>query len=112
MRFHQFTAVQHGQTVTLAGVIDELSVPELRTVLQHKADKGPLVVDLSQVEVLASVGVNELVAALRRAPSDSPVTLRAVRGSIAQVVMEMNGLPHSAEASLSDEERSRQVEAF
>nr|WP_243731719.1 STAS domain-containing protein [Nocardioides ochotonae] len=111
MHFHQFTAVQHGEAVTLGGVIDELSLHELRAVLEHKVGKGALVVDLSQVEFLASVGVNELVAALRRAPSDSPVTLRAVRGSIAQVVMEMNGLPHATELTLPVEERSREVEA-
>jgi len=111
MHFHQFTAVQHGQTVTLTGVIDELSVHELRAVLEHKIGKGPLVVDLSQVELLASVGVSELVAALRRAPSDSPLTLRAAKGSIAQVVMAMNVLPHATELTPPVEARAREVEA-
>ncbi|NPC96517.1 STAS domain-containing protein [Nocardioides sp. zg-DK7169] len=112
MKFHQLTAVQHGETVALAGVIDELSIHELRTVLEHKVGKGPLVVDLSSVEHLASVGVNELVAALRRAPRDSPVTLRACQGSIAQMVLEMNGLPHTTAVPAPEDDRSRQVEAI
>lgn len=81
-------------TLTVGGAVDELAAPTFRDDLAAAlaAGPGPVVVDLTDVDYLPSVAVSVLVAAL--AAGGTPLELRATRGSIAQRVLELCGLPH------------------
>lgn len=84
-------------TLTVGGAVDELAAPAFRDQLDAAlaAGPGPVVVDLTDVDYLPSVAVSVLVTALAAASPDTPaIALRAARGSIAQRVLELCGLPH------------------
>jgi anti-anti-sigma factor len=85
-------------TLTVGGAVDELAAPTFRDDLAAAlaAGPGPVVVDLTEVDYLPSVAVSVLVAALAAKGGGAPV-LRAARGTIAQRVLELCGLPHRTE---------------
>lgn len=86
-------------TLTICGAVDELAAPTFRADLAAATaagGAGPVVVDLTEVDYLPSVAVSVLVSALG-GPEGSVPVLRATRGTIAQRVLEMCGLPHRTE---------------
>ena len=64
--------------VSVAGVVDMLTSPQLETAIDAALDQRPagVVVDFTEVEFLASAGMGVLVAAHDKAGAD--VTLRVV----------------------------------
>ena len=85
------------RTLYVSGEVDELSAIALREVLD-KHSKGfseDLVVDLSDVDFLPSMGVGVLAVASRTAEErGSTIELVAGKGTIAQQVLNICGLPH------------------
>ena len=81
--------------LSLSGLLDELSVDELRDVL-HRYTHGhttPLVVDLSDLDFLPSMALGVLVSAIKAGDGDLTLTVR--KKCIARRVLEVSGLPHS-----------------
>jgi anti-anti-sigma factor len=94
-----FTFDEGSRTLRVSGEVHELSGPEFRTALQeHSADYSEdLVVDLDDVDFLPSLGVGVLAVALRTAEErGSRLELVAAKGTIAQQVLNICGLPHRA----------------
>ena len=92
-----FTFDEGSRTLRVSGEVDELSGPVLREALQqHSADYSKdLVVDLDDVDFLPSLGVGVLAVALRTAGErGSTLELVAAKGTIAQQVLNICGLPH------------------
>jgi anti-anti-sigma factor len=81
--------------VTVVGPVDLASADELRAVLRAASRGGALslLVDLSRVTLLASVGVHLLYELTEEMLSDSrTLALRAPEGSLARQVITLNGL--------------------
>ena len=92
-----FTFDEGSRTLCVSGEVDELSGPVLREALQkHSEDYSKdLVVDLDDVDFLPSLGVGVLAVALRTAGErGSTLELIAAKGTIAQQVLNICGLPH------------------
>lgn len=92
-----FVATLHDDVLTIAGEIDELSGPALRSAIETHTDsyQRGLTVDLSPVTFLPSLGVGVLAVAMRKArDSGHEIVLRAVEGSISQRVLAICNLPH------------------
>ncbi len=85
------------RTLHVSGEVDELSGPALREALgKHSGDYSEdLVVDLGDVDFLPSAGVGVLAVAMRNAQErGSELELVAAKGTIAQQVLNICGLPH------------------
>jgi len=85
------------RTLHVSGEVDELSGPALRATLgKHSGDyTEKLIVDLTDVDFLPSAGVGVLAVAMRNAEErGSDLELVAAKGTIAQQVLNICGLPH------------------
>jgi len=85
------------RTLHVSGEVDELSGPALREYLdKHSSGYSEnLSVDLSDVDFLPSAGVGVLAVALRNASEQgSTLELIAAKGTIAQQVLNICGLPY------------------
>ena len=85
------------RTLYVSGEVDELSAVALREALEKHSNgfADDLVVDLSEVDFLPSMGVGVLAVASRTAAErGSTIELVAVKGTIAQQVLNICGLPH------------------
>lgn len=85
------------RTLHVSGEVDELSGPALRECLDKYSSgyADDLAVDLSDVDFLPSAGVGVLAVALRTASEQgSTLELVAAKGTIAQQVLNICGLPH------------------
>ena len=85
------------RTLYVSGEVDELSAIALREALEKHSNgfTDDLVVDLSDVDFLPSMGVGVLAVASRTAGErGSAIELVAVKGTIAQQVLHICGLPH------------------
>jgi anti-anti-sigma factor len=84
------------QTLSLSGIIDELSISEMERAVE-RATAGqtrPATVDLSGVDFLPSIGLGVLALAMRATRrSEAPLRLVTRRGTLAQRVLEISGLP-------------------
>lgn len=92
-----FSLDEGSRTLHVSGEVDELSGPALREALQqHSAEYSKdLVVNLDDVDFLPSLGVGVLAVALRTATErGSALELVAAKGTIAQQVLNICGLPH------------------
>ncbi|WP_170981483.1 STAS domain-containing protein [Nocardioides dongxiaopingii] len=86
------------QILAVSGEVDESTAVALRDALDAATAtyQRSVVVDLSSVGFLPSVGVGVLAKALQRATgAGHPIELRAEAGSIAQRVLQVCALPHS-----------------
>jgi anti-anti-sigma factor len=86
-----------GQTLILRGEVDEGGAVELRDLLRAiTADLvGELRIDLADVDFLPSVAIGVLAAAQGAAAKrGASITFVAAKGSIAQRVLTICGLPH------------------
>jgi anti-anti-sigma factor len=85
------------RTLFVSGEVDELSGIAFReTIEKHsEAFTRPVVIDLSDVDFLPSLGVGVLAVALRNADEKGTrMELVADKGTIAQQVLNICGLPH------------------
>jgi anti-anti-sigma factor len=85
------------RTLLVSGQVDEVSAPAFRDALDEHSEgfSRDLVVDVSDVDFLPSLGVAVLAVALRTARErGSVVELVATKGTIAEHVLEICGLPH------------------
>jgi anti-anti-sigma factor len=92
-----FTVDSDTRTLYVSGEVDELSAVRLREALEKHSNgfADDLVVDLSDVDFLPSMGVGVLAVASRIAGEHgSKIELVAVKGTIAQQVLNICGLPH------------------
>ncbi|HET9420784.1 MAG TPA: STAS domain-containing protein [Nocardioides sp.] len=92
-----FTVDSDTRTLYVSGEVDELSAVRLREALETNSNgfADDLVVDLSDVDFLPSMGVGVLAVASRTADErGSKIELVAVKGTIAQQVLNICGLPH------------------
>ncbi len=92
-----FSVDQDSRTLYVSGEVDELSAVALREALEKHSNgfADDLVVDLSEVDFLPSMGVGVLAVASRTAGErGSTIELVAVKGTIAQQVLNICGLPH------------------
>lgn len=81
--------------LVVAGDLDDLAVPALRSALETHGGAPSLTVDLGAASYLCSQAVSVLVGATRGAAAmGRSLTLRATTGSIAQRVLEVLGIPH------------------
>jgi anti-anti-sigma factor len=81
----------------VSGEVDELSGPALREAIGKNSEdySREVVVDLSGVDFLPSIGVGVLAVAMRTAEErDTRLELVAAKGTIAQQVLNICGLPH------------------
>ena len=84
-------------TLRVSGEVDELSGDAFREAIQkHSEDyTRDLVVDLGDVDFLPSLGVGVLAVAIRTAEErGSRIELVAGKGTIAEQVLHICGLPH------------------
>ena len=92
-----FTVDSDTRTLYVSGEVDELSAVRLREALDTHSNgfADDLVVDLSDVDFLPSMGVGVLAVAARNAEErGSKFELVAGKGTIAQQVLNICGLPH------------------
>lgn len=90
-----FAMEPRGHVLSVSGTVDEFSVLRLRTAISERVARGDLVIDLSDVDVLPSVGVGVLARSTeegRRAGRS--ITLVAAPDTIAQRVLQVCGLPY------------------
>jgi hypothetical protein len=82
------------RVLSVAGVLDELSVDDFRSALRDAIDssEGTLEVDLSQVDFLPMLAMGILVGAMQRCPS---VRIVAADGCLAARLLGLTGLPYS-----------------
>ncbi len=88
------------RTLRVTGEVGELSGAAFReAIAQYSAEyTQDLVIDLSDVEFLPSLGVGLLAVALQRAEeTGSRIELVAAQGTIAERVLNITGLPHRHE---------------
>ncbi len=97
-----------GGVLTVAGAVDEFSVVRLRTAITDRVSRGDVVVDLSDVDVLPSVGVGVLARAAEHARREGR-SLHLVAGpdTIAQRVLQVCGLPYRHAVPQGDAARGR-----
>jgi anti-anti-sigma factor len=87
------------RTLYVSGEVDELSGVAFRETLEKHSEgyTRALVVDLSDVDFLPSLGVGVLAVAMRNADENGGgIDLVAGKGTIAQQVLNICGLPHRA----------------
>jgi anti-anti-sigma factor len=92
-----FSLDEENQTLHVSGEVDELSGPALREALDKNSAgyTQRLVVDLGDVDFLPSAGVGVLAVAMRNAEEHGGrIELVAPKGTIAQQVLNICGLPH------------------
>ena len=92
-----FSVDSDTRTLYVSGEVDELSAVRLREALDKHSNgfADDLVVDLSDVDFLPSMGVGVLAVAARNAEErGSKIELVAGKGTIAQQVLNICGLPH------------------
>jgi len=92
-----FSLDEGSRTLRVSGEVHELSGPAFRETLQKYSEDytKDLVVNLDDVDFLPSLGVGVLAVALRHADErGSRIELVAAKGSIAQQVLNICGLPH------------------
>lgn len=90
-----FTLEDAGGVLTVAGAVDEFSIVQLRSAITDRVTRGDVVVDLSDVDVLPSVGVGVLARAAEQARREGrSVHLVAEADTIAQRVLQVCGLPY------------------
>ncbi|MFB9312748.1 STAS domain-containing protein [Nocardioides plantarum] len=83
-------------TLTLSGIVDELSLDDMKSALATASAEltVPVRVDLSEVDFLPSIGLGILAAAMRRCRTrGGEVTLVTRSGTLAARVLEISGLP-------------------
>lgn len=88
-------------TLSLSGIVDELSIDEMKeSVATASADHTrPVVVDLSDVDFLPSIGLGVLAEAIRRSrTTGGEVTLVTRTGTLSHRVLEISGLPFDLSA--------------
>lgn len=99
-----FTLTERGDVLTVGGAVDEFSVVQLRTAIKDRVESGDVVVDLTDVDVLPSVGVGVLARASEQARRDGrSVHLVAQADTIAQRVLQVCGLQYSHEVPTTAE---------
>ena len=92
-----FSLDEGSRTLRVSGEVNELSGPAFREALQEHSEgyTKDLIVDLDDVDFLPSLGVGVLAVALRTAGErGSRIELVAAKGTIAQQVLNICGLPH------------------
>ncbi len=91
--FH-VSAVEQVTVIAVSGRIDSMNADELGENLSKQIEGGGkhIVLDLSQVSYMSSAGLRELVAAYRKAQSESGDLRLAQPSSRVQDVLEMSGL--------------------
>lgn len=85
------------RTLLASGEVDEGATPALREAIDEHSEgfTQDLIVDLSDVVFLPSLGIAVLAVALRTARERGTVVeLVAAKGTIAEHVLEICGLPH------------------
>ena len=85
------------RTLYVSGEVDELSGVALRETIEKHSEgfTQGLVIDLSDVDFLPSLGVGVLAVALRNAEDKGTrIDLVAGKGTISQQVLNICGLPH------------------
>ena len=83
-------------TLSLSGIVDELSIDEMKdAITTASADlTASVVVDLSDVDFLPSIGLGVLAATMRRCRAKGGEVRLATRaGTLSQRVLEFSGLP-------------------
>jgi anti-anti-sigma factor len=91
------------QVLVVSGLLDEISVPELRAALRG-ATHGytrDLVVDLSDLDFLPSVAIGALIAAMKNGVQ---VSLVAEAGCLAARVLDMCGIAFGSPGTLASPE--------
>jgi anti-anti-sigma factor len=90
----QAVLMRDQRVLALSGVVDELSLPDLRDALREATDgyTSEVTVDLSDVDFLPSLALGVIIGVMKEAPGR--VTLAVQKGSIARRVLEVSGLPH------------------
>ncbi len=84
-----------GGVLTVTGAVDEFSIVQLRNTITEHVTHGDLVIDLSDVDVLPSVGVGVLARAMEQARrAGRRIDLVAAPETIAQRVLHVCGLPY------------------
>lgn len=87
------------RTLLVGGFVDEMSGLALRDAIAKRSQDftEPLVVDLSDVDFLPSLGVGILAVAMKKAGEQgTSIELTAQQGSVAQQVLNICGLPYRA----------------
>jgi anti-anti-sigma factor len=87
-----------GRTIIPAGDLDESTVGAVRQAITDTAAGGPVVLDLSRLTHLASIGISLLVATMRRLGDDG-FRVEAVPGSRVAQVLDMFRLPYVPRAA-------------
>jgi anti-anti-sigma factor len=96
-RAFSYELPEAGQTLILRGEVDEAAAVELRDLLRPITAElvGELRIDLTDVDFLPSVAIGVLAAAQGAAAKrDASIVFVATKGSIAQRVLTICGLPH------------------
>jgi anti-anti-sigma factor len=86
-------ATTDGDRLSFTGELDEVSIQVARDALDEATERGPVVLDLSGLRHLASVGISLLVATMRRVGPEGLVVV-ARPGSLADQVLDMYRIPH------------------
>jgi anti-sigma B factor antagonist len=82
-----FNVALDGDVIVAHGDIDMASGPLLDAAIQELEGRGPVIVDMSDVEFVDSSGLRSLLAASQRARlSDRMVTLRGVGPEVARLL--------------------------
>jgi anti-sigma B factor antagonist len=93
---YQLTLSENDAGATVArieGEIDMASAPAIGATVGTAIDRGPTVLDMTDVEFIDSAGIRMLVELARRAgPEPSPLPLVAPPGSIVRRMVELTGI--------------------
>jgi anti-sigma B factor antagonist len=96
MDIYRLTLTENDAGATVArieGEIDMASAPAIGEAVGTSIDRGPTVLDMTDVEFIDSAGIRMLVELARRAgPEPSPLPLVAPRGSIVRRMVELTGI--------------------
>lgn len=90
-------ALEEPGVLVVAGDLDDLAVPALRSALEIHGSADRLTVDLGAATYVCSQAVSVLVGATRGAQAmGRTLRITAPAGSIAQRVLAVLGIPHDA----------------
>lgn len=90
-------ALEEPGLLVVAGDLDDLAVPALRSALETHGAAAQLTVDLGDASYVCSQAVSVLVGTARSAEAmGRTLRLTAPTGSIAQRVLAVLGIPHEA----------------